>query len=250
MNGKYIYCIIQSNHQKNFGPLGIGGGGDELTTVCYKDISAVVSDCSVKEFTVSRENTMMHEKAIEEVMKEHPVLPVRFSTIANSPDDILQKVLVSRYDEFRDLLSWVSDKEEIGVRARWVNMESVFKEILEGDERIKELKEEISKKTPEESFYERINLGKLVEAGLKKKKEVEKNRIVDALKKEAVDFKINEVYGEDMILNSAFLIIKEKEPDFFKAVSSLQDEYGSRVQLKYVTGSPPFNFVNLVIKLT
>lgn len=250
MNGKYIYCIIQNNHQKSFGPLGIGGGGDELTTVCYKDISAVLSDCSVKEFIVSRENTMQHEKAIEEVMKEHPVLPVRFSTIADSQEEIVQKVLLPRYDEFKDLLSWIGDKQEIGVRAKWVSMDSVFKDILEEDDEIKRLKEKIEKNgSAEKTFYERIDLGKLIEAKLKEKKENEKERIVEILKKEAVDYKINQVYGDDVILNSAFLVKKDNEPGFFSAVSKLQDEYGSKVQLKYVTGSPPFNFVNLVIKL-
>lgn len=250
MNGKYIYCIIENNHQKNFGPLGIGGGGDELTTVCCRDISAVVSNCSVKEFIVSRENTMMHEKAIEEVMKEHSVLPVRFSTIADGEKDIVEKVLVPRYDEFKDLLSWISDKAEIGIRAKWVDMDSVFKEILEGDAQIKELKEKIEKNgSAEKTFYERIDLGKLIEAKLKEKKENEKERVVEILKKEAVDYKINQVYGDDVILNSAFLVKKDNEPGFFSAVSKLQDEYGSKVQLKYVTGPPPFNFVNLVIKL-
>lgn len=249
MNGQYIYCIIESNHQKDFGPLGIGEGEPELTTVCYNDISAVISSCSVKEFVVSRENTMKHERAIEEVLKEHPVLPVRFSTIANSKEQIVKKVLVPRYEEFKDLLSWMRDKQEIGIRARWVNMDLVFKEILEENERIKELKERIAAKTPEETYYDRIDLGKMIEAKLKEKKKEEKDRIVDALKEKAEDYKINDVYGDEMILNSAFLVKKEKEEDFFSSVSDLQNEYDERVQLKYVTGSPPFNFVNLVIKL-
>lgn len=241
MNNKYIYCIIQSNHKKDF--------GEELTTVNYKDISAVISDCSVKEFTVSRENTMKHEKAIEGVMKEQPVLPVRFSTVADSENEIIEKVLVPRYDEFKDMLLWVGDKEEIGVRARWTDMDLVFKEILEENGQIKELKKKIENEKPEQTYYERIDLGKLIQERLKEKKSMEKNRIIDILKKEAEDYKVNEVYGDDAILNSAFLVKKEKEADFFGSVSRLQDGYGPKVQLRYVTGSPPFNFVNLVIKL-
>lgn len=249
MEGKYIYCIIQSNHQKKFGPSGIGQKGDELVTVCYKDISAVISNCLVKEFIVSRENTMAHEKAIEEVMKEHPVLPVRFSTVADNEEQIIEKVLTPRYDEFKELLSWISDKEEIGLRARWVNMDLVFKEIVEEDEMIKDLKEKIASSPEEKTYFARIDLGKLVEARLKEKKESEKDTIIETLKDKAEDYKVNQVYGDDVILNSAFLVKKEKEKDFFSSVSGLQDEYAPMVQLKYVTGSPPFNFVNLVIKL-
>lgn len=250
MEGEYIYCIIMSNSNKNFGSLGIGGKGDELTTVSYKDISAVVSDCALKEFTVSRVNTMAHEKAIEEVMKEHPVLPVRFSTVADSRGKIIEKVLEPRYDEFKKLLSWIADKKEIGVRARWLDMDLIFKEILEEDEKIKELKEVIANKgSLDMSYYERIDLGKLIEAKLNKKREKEKERIVEILKDKAEDYRINKVYGDEMILSGAFLVKDSDEKDFFSLVSKVQDGYGKKVQLKYVTGSPPFNFVNIVIKL-
>ncbi len=250
MEGKYIYCIIESNHTKNFGKLGIGEREDELTTVSHKDISAVISDCHLKEFIVSRTNTMAHEKAIEEVMKEHAVLPVRFSTVADTREQIVEKVLAPRYDEFKKLLSWISDKEEIGVRARCTDMGVIFNEIVEEDEKIKELKEKIAKKgSAEKTYYERIDLGKLIEVRLKEKKEKEKNKIIDALKKKAEEHKINQVYGDDMILNGAFLVKKKDEKDFFSLVSKIQEGYGKKVQLKYVTGPPPFNFVNLVIKL-
>lgn len=249
MENKYMYCIIESNHQKNFGPLGIGERKDELITVSYKDISAVISNCSLKEFTVSRENTMTHEKAIEAVMKEHPVLPVRFSTVADTQKKIVEKVLEPRYDEFKDLLSWIADKEEIGVRARWLDMDSVFKEILEKDQKIRELKEKIAKKGVAETYYERIDLGKRIEVRLKEKKEKEKEKIIQFLQEKAEDYKINHVYGDEMILNSAFLVKKENEKDFFSYVAKMQEGYGKKTQLKYVTGSPPFNFVNIVIKL-
>jgi len=249
MENKYIYCIIESNHQKNFGPLGIGERKDELITVSYKDLSAVISNSSLKDFTVSRENTMIHERAIEAVMKEHPVLPVRFSTVADSQKEIVEKVLEPRYDEFKDLLSWIADKEEIGVRARWLEMDLVFKEILEGDEQIRELKEKIAKKGVAETYYDRIELGKLIGIRLKEKKEQEKKRIVKALEEKSEDHKINQTYGDERILNSAFLVKKENEKDFFSCVSKMQEGYGKKTQLKYVTGPPPFNFVNIVIKL-
>ena len=31
--GKYIYCIIETKIDRNFGPIGIGGRGDEVSTI-------------------------------------------------------------------------------------------------------------------------------------------------------------------------------------------------------------------------
>ena len=76
--GRYIYCIIKANEAQTFGPLGIGGRGDQLYTVTHNNIAAVVSNSPIKSYPVARENLIAHEKAIEEVMKEHTVLPVRF----------------------------------------------------------------------------------------------------------------------------------------------------------------------------
>src|SRR5262245_40254824 len=39
--GKYVYCIIKSEQQLAFGPLGIGADPAEVHTVHYQDIAAV-----------------------------------------------------------------------------------------------------------------------------------------------------------------------------------------------------------------
>jgi hypothetical protein len=80
--GIYIYCIIESQEPLLFGAVGIGGRGDDVYTVSFQDIGAVVSKSPVKKYPVARENLIPHEQVIEEVMKTHTVLPVRFATIA------------------------------------------------------------------------------------------------------------------------------------------------------------------------
>ena len=45
--GIYIYCIIASKEARSFGSIGIGGRGDELQTILYKDIAAVVSNSPI-----------------------------------------------------------------------------------------------------------------------------------------------------------------------------------------------------------
>ena len=40
--GKYVYCIIRSDRQHDFGAIGIGGGG-RVTTISYQDLAAIVS---------------------------------------------------------------------------------------------------------------------------------------------------------------------------------------------------------------
>lgn len=43
-DGKYIYCIIGADCECEFGPIGIGGRGDLVSTIGFEGISMVVSD--------------------------------------------------------------------------------------------------------------------------------------------------------------------------------------------------------------
>jgi len=48
-----------------------------------------------------------HYRAIEKVMENYAVLPIRFSTIAESDQEIIDQVLRPRREEFLRLLHWI-----------------------------------------------------------------------------------------------------------------------------------------------
>ena len=254
--GKYIYCIIAEKEVKTFGSLGIGGRGDELYTICFDDMAAVVSNSLIINYSVSRENMLAHEKAIEEVMKEYTVLPVRFATIAEDEEKV-KKILEKEYDKFKDLLKNIEGKKELGLKAIFSakgcsasgGTEDIYKDILEKYEDIRVLKEKLASLPPEKTYYERMEIGKMVEAALQKEKEIYEKDILNILSSLAVEVKTNNTYGELMILNAAFFIEKHKEKEFDRKVDELADKYGDKIKFKYVGTLPPFNFVNLIINM-
>ena len=80
--GQYIYAIVAADKERSFGPIGIGGRSDEVSTICYRDIAAVISPSLIIAYSVSKANTIAHQKVMEEVMKYYPMLPVKFGTIS------------------------------------------------------------------------------------------------------------------------------------------------------------------------
>lgn len=160
--GKYIYCIIELNKPQSFGPLGIGGRGDELHTIYFQNIAAVVSNSPIIKYSISRENMLAHEKAIEEVMKKHTVLPVRFATIAKDEEKV-KKILEKEYDRFIDLLENMKGKKELGLKAIFKE-DVIYKEILEKYRDIKILKDRLAVLPLEKTYYQQIEIGKMVEA--------------------------------------------------------------------------------------
>jgi hypothetical protein len=250
--GKYIYCIIETKIERNFGPIGIGGRSDEVSTIGYGDLSMVISNSPMTKYVVSRENLLAHEKVIEEVMKEFTVLPVRFCTIASNADEI-RNLLDRRYREFKNLLMNMNHKIELGLKGLWKNMDIIFKEITEENREIKRLKEKIQNETKKnvsssrKSLQANMEIGKLVEEALKRKKEEEAKKIVEALRKTAFDHKLNGTIGDEMFINAAFLVDRGREKEFDNIMDDLSEEYKERIKFLYAGPLPPFNFVNITI---
>ncbi len=244
--GKYIYCIAELDQLRTFDQIGIGDRGDKIHTICYKNIAAVVSNSPVIKYSVSRENTIVHSRAIERVMVEYPVLPVRFATIAES-EEMVKNILEREYERFIDLLKIIKGKKELGLKAIFIE-KVVYKEIMDKYEDIKLLQQKLAVLPPEKTFYERMKIGEMVESALKKEKEIYKKDILSLLSPLAVEIKLNNSYGELMILNAAFLVEEAKEPEFDQNVQEISQKYENKVKFKYVGTLPPFNFVNLVIE--
>jgi len=245
--GKYIYCIMDSNQPQSFGPLGIGGRGDEVYTICFDDIAALVSNAPIKKYRISRENSITHEKAIEAVMAEHTVLPVRFATVTEDEEKVME-ILEAEYERFRELLNQMKDKTELGIKAIFKE-DVVYKDILEKYEDVRGLKEKIAVLPPEKTHHQRMKIGEMVEAALQQEKQTIEEDILNTLSPLAVEVKTNAAYYELMIINGAFLVEKEKEAEFDHQVQELGDKYGEKVKFKFVGMLPPFNFINLVIDM-
>lgn len=256
--GKYIYCIIATSQERNFGPIGIGGRGDEVVTISYDDLSMVVSGHPMTKFVVNRENMLAHEKVIEEVMKEfNSVLPVRFGTIASNADE-LRNLLDRRYREFKNLLRDMDHKIELGVKGIWKNMDVIFKEVVDENKAIKRTKEDIQNDKNKKNIHPvrkgfsnevqaKMEVGKMVERDLEKKKEKEAERIVDVLRRTAFDYKLNKTISDGMFINAAFLVDKGREKEFDNMMDDLSEGYKNRIKFLYAGPLPVFNFVNITI---
>ena len=238
LEGKYLYCIISARGGKKFEIKGIEG--KMVYAISQGKLSVVVSDSEIKEYLATRENMIAHQKVLEEILKKYDLLPVSFGTVATSSEEVKQKILKPKAKEFQDLLKKIEGKIELGLKALWLDMNSVFQEIAESSQIIGRLK-----KSKNLGYQNRISAGELVGKLLEEKRELEKEEILKPLEKIADDLKENKLLGENMILNTAFLVGRSREKDFDKKVNELGEKLGKRIKFMYVGPLPPFNFIKL-----
>jgi hypothetical protein len=247
-DGKYIYCIIATEYDCNFGPIGVGGRGDLVTTIGFDGLCMVVSDHPLTKFTVNPENILAHQKVIEEVMKEFSsVLPLKFGTIAATPDEI-RNLLNRRYSEFMELIKEFDNKIEVNIKCVWKDMSSVYKEIDEHNKALKELRKELDKESdPQKKKEKMMEAGKLIEAALQEKKEEQAEEMLMAFRRSVFDHKENKITGDDMFFNTAFLINSGREKEIDNIITDLNDEYNNTIDFTYTSPLPIFNFIDLKI---
>lgn len=245
--GKYIYCIIGTEQERNFGPIGLGGRGDEVLTIGYNDLSMVVSSHPMAKFVVNSENMLAHQRVVELVMNEFDsILPVRFGTIASNAGEI-RNLLDRRYREFKNCLKDMDHKIELGVKGQWQDMSVIFKKIAEDNKKIKQFKEKIKNNSSTINTRTKIAVGRMVKQFLIKKKKEEAEKIVSFLKRASFDYRLNRTIGDEMFMNAAFLVDRGREKEFDNIMDDLSEKYKNRVNFKYAGPLPVFNFVNVVI---
>ncbi|CAN5642370.1 gas vesicle protein GvpF [soil metagenome] len=244
--GKYVYCIIRHDRERDFGAVGIGGNR-RVYTVHHEDLAAVVSDTPIVIYDPTRENVLAHEFVNETVMREFTVIPMSFGTVFRSEDDV-SELLRSTYRAFTDVLDKMQDKIEFGLKVLW-DRDKVVAKIQQENDEIRRLKDEITRNAASSTYFARMQLGRLVEAAMEEAGNGYVVDIHDALKSVAVASRSNKVIGDRMIANVAFLVDRSREKEFDEVVREISRKYEDVLTFKYTGPWPPYNFVNIKLKL-
>lgn len=246
-NGRYVYGILQSRDKIDFGRIGIGGAGEMVYTTNYQDIAAVVSNTQVFIFDPTRENALAHEHVIETVMKNYTIIPMSFGTVFRTENDI-REVLRSIYSSLKDVLHQMSGKLEFGLKVNW-DRDRIIEDIKQEDEEIRKFHQEIVRKHLQSTYLARMQLGRMIDKALAERSIRYVREIYESLRGVCVASRDNQPIGDKMIMNAAFLVEREREPEFDDAVNKIAKKYGQRLKFKYTGPWPPYNFVNIRLKL-
>src|SRR3989338_7348825 len=109
--GLWLYCIIENRGEMAWDCLGIHGTS-QVVAIAGGKFAAVVSAEPIKKYPLVRDYLITHQKVNETVMQTHRVLPVRFCTMAENKEKIIDEVLVPKESELHDKLAEVAGTEK------------------------------------------------------------------------------------------------------------------------------------------
>lgn len=241
--GKYIYGVIAGYYDKDF--------DRGVYTLPYQDISAVVSDSEIVDYTNLRKDVaarflIRHQQTIEKIMGNFTIIPMRLGTFAADEGEV-KDILRKAYALAKDIIEKISDKIELDVVATWADMSSILREL--GDEKeIKECKEKLLADPGGITVDGRMKVGAMVKKALDKKTEQCASLIHNALRNVSEDVRMHELMDEKMITNTAFLIETVKQKKFDRILEDLNAKFEEKLKFRCVGPLPPYSFYTLEVK--
>ncbi len=247
--GLWVYCVIENKVPLQVEALGIHGD-QPVFVVASGDFAMVASREPMKKYPLERSILIAHQAVNEKFMQQTPVLPVKFCTMAENEAQIIDQVLKrkERTEEFYKAFHHVRDKNEFGLRARWKNLDQVFAAIGEENEKVKNTKEETLKLQGEKQRMALIEVGHVVKEALEQKNNFMAETLLQGLSPLAAEYKKNNVLGDMNILNACFLVDEKQQGKFDEAVNTVVSHHENQIQFRYVGPTPPFNFIEIVIR--
>lgn len=251
--GRYLYCIVDTGDDLSLGRIGIDG--NEVYSVSYRDVSAVVHDCQDEPYNSDdqdklREWAMAHQATVESAWDRWGVvLPFTFNTVIRieAGTDGRQSIrhwVEENYERLRQKIGRVLGKAEYGVQISW-EPRTIARSIANVAPEIRDLEEEIRSKPRGLAYMYRQRL----EGMLRKEMEVMADRYfkecygrIRVLAEEVRVEKVKKARAEaQMILNLSCLVRSDKYKDLGEELGRIGQMDG--LSVRFTGPWPPYSFV-------
>jgi hypothetical protein len=251
--GRYLYCIINSGNEKNFGQIGVEDSA--VSVVAFRDIGVVVHSCKAKPYeSKSKEKAgewiLAHQYVIDLATEQYgTVIPLTFDTIFKGNDNTLVDWLNAEYAHLKASLAKLEGKAEYGIQIFIKN--ETFDKVLNKNEEIIVLEKKLENTSSGAGYLLRKKLDQKMQ--LEKQLIISKYtenlcsqiaKVVDEIKLGSTTKEVPKKWQEhQMILNVTCLAKKEKIGTLGSMLGLLKNE---GFAVRFTGPWPPYSFVGQI----
>lgn len=243
----YLYCITKSSRVISLDMKGIDGNPVRL--VKSGGLSAVVTDARTSEYSFSRRNLVNHQTVIDKTHRiTKSAIPFSFGTVAESEQELKQRIMDPKQKELLRILESIQDKVEIEVKFIWKDLKEVAREIAQKDAQLTALDATFARKAV--NVDEAVYIGKLVEKGLQLERERIKRAVLEEISPLADLHKEAPRYYDEMVLHLLLLVPDTQvaaSNNLLKQLASRLD--GGNISVAVSEPMAPYDFVKVPVPL-
>jgi len=250
---RYVYCIADAGETVSLGKFGIEG--QEVYTIPYRDICAVVHNCPAQPYRSDDQEVvkiwvMTHQKVVDAAWERWgTVLPLSFDTIIKGETEGIaernvQDWLKREYEGLKSKIEKVRGKAEYGVQVFW-DPRVIALNLTRTSPEIGKLDEEIRLKPRGLAYMYRQKLDNLIRRSMESKADECFKDFYTRIRKHADDVRVEKTKkaeaGLQMLMNLSCLIYKDRHTELGEELENINQLEGFSVRF---TGPwPPYSFV-------
>jgi len=191
----YLYGVVPSGSRDDYGPIGIGGA--HVRIVQEGPIAMVAGAVEKPDFSqLPPERALQclaeHQRVLERVMTDSPVIPLKFGSVARDDRQIADILRAGRAGLARALEQYAG-KIEMDLSAFWADLDATLAEIA-NDQAVVSMKNDIAARG-DASMDQRLRLGQLVKQLLDRRRGEIASDLVVSLRSQWRGVAVNAAHG-------------------------------------------------------
>jgi Gas vesicle synthesis protein GvpL/GvpF len=236
----YLYGVAPAAEQIDVEAPGVESSKQGVRRIVHRELAALVSDVEAGPLVAAR-GLRAHWRVLEEAVAKATVLPVRFGTVMEGDNAVVDQFLAPRHDHLVAQLAELSGKVQLSVKA-FYDEDRLMRGVVEESPAVAQLRERVRKRPKAATYYDRIQLGELVAGEVEQARQRDTAMVLGRLESLAVAARREPPGTPDAAVNAAFLVERSRVDEFSEAVARLADEVAGRMRLRYIGPIPPYSF--------
>ncbi|MDX1977093.1 MAG: GvpL/GvpF family gas vesicle protein [Pseudanabaenaceae cyanobacterium bins.68] len=243
--GLYLYALAPDSQLSLLATLAVSGLDQQpLEFFHLSPLVVVYSQAKQERYLASRANLLAHEAAIEQVMhllEPQVPLPLQFGLVINTWEQLHQDLIEPHLPKLEQLLAKLAGKREVGIKLFWDQLQEINL-LLAENTALNQKRQDLLGRTL--TMDQAIDIGQELEAGLEARQQQIVSSFLTVLRPLCHEYVEGELLTENMLYNASFLIDQDREPEFAKAIATLDQEFDQRLRIRYNNFTAPFNFAS------
>jgi Gas vesicle synthesis protein GvpL/GvpF len=238
----YIYGVCSADALRAPAP---GFRQVSLEFVDHGPLRALISRLD-KPVAAAPATVRAHWQVLREVIAEAMVLPVRFGTVVDS-ELVARGLLEDHEAELTRLLDELDGVVQVAVKGEYRG-QAALEHLLRESPDVAALRDRLRRSRCGGSLVQQMHLGELVVSELLRLRQADTQLALDTLEPHSESFVEEPAPGDEAAFNLAFLVRRDRDSAFGRAVAQLRGCLRDRIEIRYLGPLPPFSFVDMDLR--
>jgi Gas vesicle synthesis protein GvpL/GvpF len=236
----HVFGITHAGAAIPEGMDGLGDPASPVRAVEHDRLAAVV--CDLEQPPRSRAALDRHQKVQSELVQTMTLVPLRFGTLMDSEQELVEGLLTAHAAELRELVASVDGRVQLTLKAIY-HEDVPLREAVKAHPDLKRTSDRLRERDAGRDAW--VDLGQRVARAIEAHRAADETAIVARLEPHAERVLVEEPGHERMVARLQLLVPRDRREGLDQAVAALIAEQEERMSIRYIGPLAPYSFCDV-----